>query len=140
MTEKEFNLFDEYVASGVHLSPQKECTSSSWGDSKIYTFGSIANWQRMLLEINESGPTVKLRIWVESDSGGSRTAATSKMEHFVIIVNGWKRLTIITMRSILDVAAVLDPPLGMQTNIMLVDLQKAFNTLHQKFFLKIWHV
>ena len=32
--------------------------------------------------------------------GGSRTAATSKMEHFVIIVN-----------SILDAAAVLDPPL-----------------------------
>ena len=36
--------------------------------------------------------------------GGSRTAATSKMEHFVIIVNGWKR-------SILDVTAFLDPPL-----------------------------
>ena len=33
------------------------------------------------------------------------------MEHFVIIVNGWKPLTIITKRSILDVAAVLDPPL-----------------------------
>ena len=69
--------------------------------------------------------------------GGSRTAATSKMKRSVIIVNCWKPLTIITMRSILDVAAVLDPPLGMQTNIMLVDLQKAFNTLHQKFFLKI---
>ena len=43
--------------------------------------------------------------------GGSRTAATSKMERFVIIVNGWKPLTIITKRSILDVAAVLDSPL-----------------------------
>ena len=43
--------------------------------------------------------------------GGSRTAATSKIERFVIIVNGWKPLTIITKRSILDVAAVLDPPL-----------------------------
>ena len=43
--------------------------------------------------------------------GGSRTAATSKMEHFVIIVNGWKRLTIITKSSILDVAAALAPPL-----------------------------
>ena len=41
--------------------------------------------------------------------GGSRTAATSKMERLVIIVNGWKPLTIITKRSILDVAAVLDP-------------------------------
>ena len=44
-------------------------------------------------------------------TSGSRTAATSKMEHFVIIVNGWKPLTIITKRSILNVAAVLDPPL-----------------------------
>ena len=43
--------------------------------------------------------------------GGSRTAATSKMEHFVINVNGWKPLTIITKSSILDVAALLDPPL-----------------------------
>ena len=36
-------------------------------------------------------------------TAGSRTAATSKMERLVI--------TIITKRSILDVAAVLDPPL-----------------------------
>ena len=43
--------------------------------------------------------------------GGSRTAATPKMERFVIIVNGWKPLTIITKHSILDGAAVLDPPL-----------------------------
>ena len=43
--------------------------------------------------------------------GGSRTAATSKMERFVIIVNGWKPSTIITKHSILDVAAALDPTL-----------------------------
>ena len=43
--------------------------------------------------------------------GGSRTTATSKVELFVIIVNGWKPLTIITKSSTLDVAAVLDPPL-----------------------------
>ena len=43
--------------------------------------------------------------------GGSRAVATSKMECFAIIVTGWKPLTIITKRSILDVAAVLDPPL-----------------------------
>ena len=41
--------------------------------------------------------------------GGSRTAATSKIEHFVMIINGSKPLTIITKTSILDVAAVLDP-------------------------------
>ena len=42
---------------------------------------------------------------------GSRTFALSKMECFVIIVSGWKPLTIFTKHSILDVAAVLDPPL-----------------------------
>ena len=31
--------------------------------------------------------------------GGSRTAATSKMERFVILVNDWKPLTIITKLS-----------------------------------------
>ena len=41
--------------------------------------------------------------------GGSRTAATSKMKRFVIIVNGWKPL--ITKHSILVVATALDPPL-----------------------------
>ena len=41
----------------------------------------------------------------------SRAAATSKMECFVIIVNGWKLLTIITKHSILDVAVALNPPL-----------------------------
>ena len=40
--------------------------------------------------------------------GRSRAAATSKMERFVIIVNGFQPLTIITKRSILDVAAALD--------------------------------
>ena len=54
--------------------------------------------------------------------GGSRTAATSKMEHFVIIVNGWKPLTIIINSSILDVAAVLDPPLTVI--IYLINLYK----------------
>ena len=42
---------------------------------------------------------------------GSRAASTSKMERFVIIVNGFQSLTIIIKRSILDVAAVLDPSL-----------------------------
>ena len=40
--------------------------------------------------------------------GGSRTAATSKKELSVIIVNDFQQLTIITKSSILDVAAVLD--------------------------------
>ena len=43
--------------------------------------------------------------------GGSRTAATSKVELFAIIANGFQLLPIITKSSILDLAAVLDPPL-----------------------------
>ena len=43
--------------------------------------------------------------------GGSRAAVKSKMELFVLMVNGFQPLTIITKCSILDVAAVLDPPL-----------------------------
>ena len=44
--------------------------------------------------------------------GGSRAAATSKMERFVIIINGLKPLTIITKRSLLDVEEALDLPLA----------------------------
>ena len=40
---------------------------------------------------------------------GSSAAAISKIEHFVIIINGWKLLTIITKCSILDAAVALDP-------------------------------
>ena len=63
-------------------------------------------------------------LLLNEQRNGSRTAATSKMERFVIIVNGlskmkrfviivngWKPLTITTKRSIFDIAAVLDPPL-----------------------------
>ena len=55
--------------------------------------------------------------------GGSRAAGTFKMERFVIIVNCWKLLTIITKHSILDVAAALDPPLIM--------IQTTFETMHK---------
>ena len=44
-----------------------------------------------------------------NDRCRSRTAATSKMERFVIIANGFHPLTIITKPSILIDAAVLDP-------------------------------
>ena len=43
--------------------------------------------------------------------GGSRTAESSKMERLVIIVNSFQPLTIITKRSILDVASILYVPL-----------------------------
>ena len=58
-------------------------------------------------------------VWFTETRGGSRTAATSKMECFVIIVNGWKPLAINTKHSILDVAAALDLPLEMWTHSFL---------------------
>ena len=70
--------------------------------------------------------------WSESCSltrgGGSRTTATSKMECFVIIVNGWKPLTIITKHFILDVAAALDPPL-LTTNKLFIKVNNDFVAL-----------
>ena len=62
MTDKGLNLFNECAAKCVHLFPQEEYTSSSWGDSKMYTSSSIANSLRMQAEINESGTIVNIRI------------------------------------------------------------------------------
>ena len=47
----------------------------------------------------------------------SRIAETSKLEHLVIIVNGFQLLIIITKCSMLDAEAFLDPPLEMLENI-----------------------
>ena len=56
MLDKGFHLFDECATRCVHLSTQEEeCTSSSWGTSKMYTSASITNSQRML--------TVNKRKW-----------------------------------------------------------------------------
>ena len=58
--------------------------------------------------------TVLVKLSLQSCSkintfrGGSRTAATCKVELFVIIVNSRKPLTNITKSSTLDVAAVPD--------------------------------
>ena len=78
--------------------------------------------------------------------GRSRTAATSKMDCFMTIVNIWKPLTIITKRSILDVAAVLDPPLGVFFFVQLIVLIIHFLVLlwarkiSNQFIQKImWH-
>ena len=69
MVDKGFNRFDECAARCAHLLPlEEECSSSSWGDNKMYTSGTLPNLQRMLTEINESGVTTKIRIWVESDT------------------------------------------------------------------------
>ena len=70
--------------------------------------------------------------------GGSRTVATSKMELFVIIVNGFQPLTIITKSAILDVATVLDLPLIMMIMMLMncfcamVDRRKAFSLISSR--------
>ena len=56
MAHKGFNLFDQ--CAEVH--------SSSWGDSKKYKSGSIANSQMMLTEINKSSAIAIIRIWVSN--------------------------------------------------------------------------
>ena len=63
------------------------------------------------------------------------------MEDFVIIVNGWKLLAIITKSSILDVAAVLDPPLSMKLlddrEPQLTSITAAVRDMREEFFLEI---
>ena len=65
------------------------------------------------------------------------------MELFVIIVNGWKPLTITTKNSILDVSAVLDLPLIIGPNKSNIDVfsvtknWKASLNLQKLVFLKI---
>ena len=51
------------------------------------------------------------------------------MEHFVIIVSGWKPLTNITKSSILDVAAALDPPLTNWVYDYYIDTFKTISAL-----------
>ena len=69
------------------------------------------------MKLNEAHFTSGIR-------GRSRTAAKTKMEPFVIIVNGWKPSTIITKRRILDVAAALYPPMGTIIVVFVIKLNK----------------
>ena len=69
--------------------------------------------------------------------GGSRTAAISKMERFAIIVNGFQPLTIITKRSILNVAAVLYPLLSRKNNAQR-SIQGACGLFKIKLFAKVF--
>ena len=68
MAEKGLNLFDECAAEYVHLYPQEEeWTSSSWGDSKMYTPGTVANSQtdrqKMPMNINKNGAVAVILCW-----------------------------------------------------------------------------
>ena len=67
-TGKSLNLFDDSAAECVYLFPQEEeCTSSSWGQSKICTLGNMANSQtdRTPTEIDKNGTVAKVKILLE---------------------------------------------------------------------------
>ena len=76
----------------------------------LFIDSSKRNLKAVLLHNGYLKPSIPIAsVHLHESRGGSRAAVTSKMERFVIIVNGWKPLTIITKRSILDVVAALDP-------------------------------
>ena len=68
-------------------------------------------WAKILVSFAFGFSSQTITTISDFSRGGSRTAAASKMKRYMIIVNGFQPLTIITKRSISDVAAVLDPPL-----------------------------
>ena len=68
MSGKGLNVIDDCAGKWVYLRSQEaEWTSSSWGDSKIYTPGTIGNLKkdRASTKINKNGAVVKVRILVE---------------------------------------------------------------------------
>ena len=77
----------------------------------VYFNGSCfkSNNYYVLMNFCQSG--LHLR---EVSRSRSKAVSASKMDHFVIIANGWKPLTIITKRSVLDVASALDSPLELR--------------------------
>ena len=64
---------------------------------------------------------------------------TAKIEHFVIIINGSKPLTVITKSSILDVAAVLDPPLQIQLELLRATMSKRATSKKKNSMNKLWN-
>ena len=91
-----------------------------------------------LLLLSKSPKKTFLSRFFDKYRGGSRTAATSKVEPFVIIVNGWNPLTITTKQFILDVAAVLDLLLKYeQISGFQKSLKKSFISFYAVFFILI---
>ena len=98
---KELSLF-----ISEHCFAKKELKMSAFF---LKSVTSLLSWNSdgihgIFLLVSHSHIIIKTR-------GGSRAAAISMMECFVIMVNGLKPLTITPKHSILDVAAALDPPL-----------------------------
>ena len=86
---------------------------------KCHLWSSVfVNWMLIIFFAIHSIRYSNINFYSEI-RGGSRAAATFKMECFVIIVNGIQPLTINKKCSILDVAAALDPPLKIVGNFAL---------------------
>ena len=92
------------------LQTNNATVDSSSTQRTTYRHAIFSLFSLLLTFTTTLGETLKF-ILVLMIRGGSRAAATFKMECFMIIVNGWIPLTIITKHSILDVAAALDLPL-----------------------------
>ena len=78
---------------------------------------------------------------ISNDRGKSGVAAGSGVEHYVVVVSDWKPLTIVTERSILDVAACLQSVTG-YLRVALVfmwhsALRKRFNCYFLGLFLLV---
>ena len=80
--------------------------------------------------LNKLSLNSKLQRSVTKYRYGSRAAATTKMECFLIIVKGFQPLTIITKRSILNLAAALDPPLALYLHSAIVSFIVCFHYLN----------
>ena len=95
-----------------YVSRQKLFISAeiSWKYLRKYIYSSFRKFNKVREKDNRVIFFTQAKKIIMS-RGRSRTAATSKIERFVIIVNGLQPLTIITKRSILDAAAALDPRL-----------------------------
>ena len=104
----------------INESYIEACHCLGKSSKKIILF---VNWKfcsKLLTKKSEFG---------DMNRGGSRTAVATKMERFVIIVNDWKPLAIITKSSILDVVAVLQKSLLKKERLIeigLLDIVKLF--------------
>ena len=102
-----------YYSDILLLSPSLHVyrKSNLNNQSIILQKGKWITWNFKWKSLSKQKENIKPQLQSIQTRGGTRTAATSKMEHFVIIVNGWKPVAIIPKSSILDVLAVIDPPL-----------------------------
>ena len=63
MSKKLCSIFLLNVLPNVYTCPlKKRGISSSCGDSKMYTYDSVANSQRIPTEINKTGAKVKILV------------------------------------------------------------------------------